>query len=330
MVSRVTDWKAESLPWSAPLDRTRVSCGIAVEKSPQAKSTGQQTPIDGPGNRAARRAKSTAARKSAKRAAGFEHARAADERHLERLRARCNAQGRPTPPGMHRSSFLMWLDIAVDGTGRACRTWLFRCRNKPLVGAIRRAALAPDPKTGVCRYDWRDMRARAIAAAALIELDHAHAARRDDSGAWGLRVRGITLGALAAWMQNPFTGERPASTTLNGTHRPGGNYLDGQCGWLTALKQAGALLVERPKVNECEPFEIWAPKPWMPGRDFTPTTNRYWLPAPLPTGHMGPRALQRLARLTQLGLNAHTEEISRRPRRRRRVADALPESQAPP
>jgi len=282
-------------------------------------------------SRKARRFIDRSQRAAALRSKGFDALERADARYLDRLRERYSAAGRETPPGMSRAAFLMSLDIRADGSGRAARTWLFRCLNKPLVGAIREAALVPDPETGVCRYDWRDARARAICATALVLHAHAKVTKRERGASWGLCVRGITLGALAAWLQDPFTRERPAHTTLNGRHRRDGTYRNGQVGWVRALAEAQALYAVQPPPEVCAPWEIWPAKPTANGGEFIPTTNQYWLRTPLPTLAMSHGELERLQALALMGCDAHTEEIARRPRRKPApMAQPEPESQAPP
>jgi len=308
---------------------TKLAASVGVDMPlPPPPSSNPIAPREVHESRKARRFRDRAERTELERAEHFERARQGDEKYIERVREKYAAEGRATPVGMSRASFLMAADMAADHSGRAVRIWLWRCRNKPLVGAIRQAALAPDPETGVCRYDWRDARARNIARVALVLHAHATVTRRERGASWGLCVRGITRGALAAWLRDPFTGARPASTTLTGTHRLGGSYLNGQVGWLKALNDTDALYSVQPPPEACAPWEIWPAKKWS-GGVFIPTTNQWWLRAPLPSMSMSSAELERLAELAAIGCDAHTEEISRRPRRKALALEA-PASQAPP
>jgi hypothetical protein len=165
--------------------------------------------------------------------------------------------------------------VLADGTGFAGRSHLRRLGNRVYAGAVVRAAFVPLPGGGF-RYGWADARARHVVALGIV-LHHLSAPTRRQ-GMWGGGlVRAITEGALRMLLANPFDPRRrPSSSAMNGTHRPGATYLDGQVGYLKALKQAGALYAQQLPTNQVQPDERW-PSLDREGNRVEHSSNRYWL-----------------------------------------------------
>lgn len=160
-----------------------------------------------------------------------------EERQLQRIRSQLAAQGvRPESEELRLIPREIWAacrEILSDLSGRACRVWLARQKNKAAVAAIRRAALEPTGG-GATRRTWCDARARVVCAlgVGLLML----AAPTGRVSAYANEVRGVTRGALCAMLASPYEDRRPTLGALSGTSHRGARV-----GYLVALERAGFL-----------------------------------------------------------------------------------------
>jgi hypothetical protein len=224
-------------------------------------------------------------RRSRDAQARIDRANARKAKHLDRARIRRNrwyeraaARGLDVsklcqqPAYVSRDTWVMRCDVLSDGTHEAPRTWLERCsRTHPhAAGAIRRAALVPLPD-GTTLYRWSDLRAKRVAVVGMILLMESRRVSnqrnlRDRHGRWAHVTTGLSIEYLRALLADPFTGEKPSRSALVGwhegqpqavalafrSHRPLpdggiGALLDGQLGYLPALKVAGFCYSRQPR-----------------------------------------------------------------------------------
>ncbi|HKU37324.1 MAG TPA: hypothetical protein VJR89_04235, partial [Polyangiales bacterium] len=160
------------------------------------------------------------------------------------------------------------MSAAILAAPWAAKLYLRKLPNRVLAGAILRAALVPIGDD--FRYSYADERARHIIALGCIQYALRGSTRRTDRWAGGM-VSGFTEGALRMLLADPHDATRvPSRSALVGTHRPGGNWENGQCGWLLALEQCGALYRQQLPASDASvrPWERW-PSGY--------TSNRYWL-----------------------------------------------------
>lgn len=236
-----------------------------------------------------------------------------EERQLQRIRGRLAAQGvRPESAELRLIPREIWSacrEILADLSGRACRVWLARQKNKAAVAAIRRAALEP-VAGGATRRTWCDARARVICALGVGLLMLAVPTGR--ASAHANEVRGVTRGALCAMLASPFEPDRrPTLGALSGTSHNGTRV-----GYLISLEQAGFLRryqMPGDRAPTAERFknrrgELWA-------------SNRYQV---LRMPRMGFPDFERLVGLCSEAAGVLKEKLERAPRAA--AAPAAPES----
>jgi hypothetical protein len=111
-------------------------------------------------------------------------------------------------------------------------------------------------------------------------------------------------------LADPDTGRIPSNSVLSHVFRPGGCVATGECGWLRALVECGALYIESFKspatiAELCEPWEL--------GEAGYPC-SWYWLAAPrdVAAPHLSRDELLLLHALHDRGVDAPDEQIVRR------------------
>ena len=165
-----------------------------------------------------------------------------------------------------RDVWLMAWHIVRDRTGKAGRFYLDRCRNKPFAAAVRIAAFE---MRGGRRRKWTSRRARRIVAAGMAFQALANKTRR--RGRFNPIVRGVPKLAIAALLKDMDDQHVPSENALIGSGKWKGDYLDGECGYLTALWQVGALYFEQLPPEDVAPWERVGTERGV----FA--LNRYWL-----------------------------------------------------
>lgn len=204
-------------------------------------------------------------------------------------------------------------EVLADPSGRACRVWLGRQRNKVAVGALRRAALEPDDEGGA-RRTWADERARRIAALGLALLKLSRPTHR--KGIWTSVVRGVTRGLLCALLGSPWERDRrPSIGALAGTSHDGARV-----GYLRALERAGFMYRQQLAAEHVEQWEVWQNR-----RGEAWACNRYWVIGMIPTAPLDDDEKRRLLALHHEGWEVPTEQLVRAPR----PAPAPPPPMAP-
>jgi hypothetical protein len=171
-----------------------------------------------------------------------------DRRYLARLESRLKAAYSATatlvrPVQIPVDAFRQARIIMADPSGKAAPYFLSHHRHQIGCALIRRAALVPGDN-GTTRYAWTDNRAKAICALGLIMLHTAQRTQRTDP--WSYLVKTVPRGAFAAAIADPWTGRRPSFSSLSGTHRRGGDWTRGSCGYLRALAAVGLLYTLQP------------------------------------------------------------------------------------
>jgi hypothetical protein len=211
--------------------------------------------------------------------------------------------------------------LLVDGSGKFARSVLRAMPNKVFAGAIRDAALAPQPGDAGPRYDWTDRRARYVLAVAYAINALAYATNRPG---WSRLCRGLSRHALLAMLRDPHGATReplcddcgkrhPSMSALSGRHRDGATLESGQIGWLRALEEAGAISVQQFKAPDTIARHCAA---WEIGESGYPI-NWYWVPSALPVA-LTREQLAIAQALQERGWDAPTEVIERRESYQRR------------
>jgi len=199
-----------------------------------------------------------------------------DRIYLDRLQRRLNSaygagKAVPAPIIIPRRTWQMCWHILSDPTGHAAVIYLDRCSHQIGAQMIRRAALATD-EAGRHRYTWTDRRARAVAALGLGLLQLAGKTRRP--GPWNRLILGIPMGAFRAMLRDPYTGEKPARSTIAGRHKPGASVESGAVGYLVALGDSGLFYSQQVPRDVALSLELIGPSGFP--------TARYWLINPDP------------------------------------------------
>jgi hypothetical protein len=187
-------------------------------------------------------------------------------RYISKLRSRY-PKGEP-PRFIPSKVWTMASDILADQTGKASIKYLSGCSNRTAVNAIRKAAQPIDESTGEVLRNLSNERSRRIVALGLSMLALGNSTRR--KGPWKLLVRGIPQGAFTALLRNPYTGERPGISAINGIHSADDSLDGGQLGYLRALERAGFCYSQQLPITEVGPNEAYG----------THALNRYWIVGP--------------------------------------------------
>lgn len=163
-----------------------------------------------------------------------------DDRILDRVSQKIHDAGGTIPRhDIARIPSAVWratAQIIADASGRAARIYLARMPSRAVAGAVLRAAT----ENGQA---WADLRARRIAALGVaMDLLSKRTRRR---GPWSRLVIGITRGAFAALLADPFDKRAQAKPSLNacfGVHRAGAaeDADSNQIGYYRALQRTGA------------------------------------------------------------------------------------------
>jgi len=163
-----------------------------------------------------------------------------DDRILDRVTQKIHDAGGTIPRhDIMRIPSAVWrttAQIIADASGRAARIYLARMPSRAVAGAVLRAAT----ENGQA---WADLRARRICALGVaLDLLSKRTRRR---GPWSRLVIGITRGAFAALLADPFDQRSQAKPSLNacfGVHRLGAaeDADSNQIGYYRALQRTGA------------------------------------------------------------------------------------------
>lgn len=133
--------------------------------------------------------------------------------------------------------------IIADSSGWAARYYSSHCKHRIALSLIHRAALSYDD-IGKPRYQYNgdsceSLRARRTLALGLMLILLSRKTGRHGQG-WNLIVKGIPQSCFVAALRDPWTGQRPHSNTINGTHQKSNEFeTDGSVGYLKALKNVG-------------------------------------------------------------------------------------------
>jgi hypothetical protein len=226
----------------------------------------------GPGSRIERRITARLERRPCKRLAPRGQKKRdedRDRRYLQRLERRLQgAYGQPDArlPAPVLIPAHVWRaasQIVADASGRAAAYHLGHHPNQIACQMIRRAALCRLP-AGENKFTWSHPRARAIAALGVAMLSIAAPTRR--LGPWNRIIRGIPRGAFAALLRDPFSGRRPAISTLAGRYRTGD---DTAVGYMVALQTEGLFYSQQLPPSAADPCELMGPSGFA--------TARYWM-----------------------------------------------------
>lgn len=224
---------------------------------------------------------------------------------------------------IRRDVWVMSWHIVSDRKGKAGRYYLDRCHNKAYAAAVRRAAF----DGGRRRRPWTSDRARLIVAAGLALHALSHRTRR--RGRFNPIVRGVSKGGISALLKDLDSKHTPAPNTLIGRSRWTGHYTNGQCGYLTALYQAGAIYFEQLAPEKVSPWER------IETARGIRAINRYWLTTNNPEDVDNPDHRRRIIELAQSEVErAHPDDVDQvdgDPVAESPIEDGTPtESRAPP
>lgn len=206
-----------------------------------------------------------------------------EREHVERFRAKNLKRFAAAPedvPVHRRDTYRRVQACQADASGRTLQWWLDQCPHKIFVARVVEAALVPE-RGGTHRYSFRGdtpgpRRARAVACIAMLVYEHTRETRN------GHVCRGLSLKYMQACLADPYTGLRPARTTINGRHRRDGSVHTGEVGWLRALVECGAFKRKQYKdpavvSRVAQPWELSRPVK-VNGTDRVFMMNWYTLP----------------------------------------------------